>query len=681
VLAVVAFHAAVPGVGGGYVGVDVFFVISGFLITGLLWRELAGTGRLDLVGFYARRARRLLPASVFVLLVTTLACVHYLPPLRARSVLTDALAATLYVGNYRLAAQGTDYLSASQPPSPLQHYWSLGVEEQFYLLWPLLLVLAGVLAGRRGALAALASVGIASFALSLHWTELLPAWAYFSLPSRGWELAAGGVVALLEPWLAKMWPALAGLFGGVGLAAILGSSVLLGSTTAFPGTAALWPVAGAAAVIIAGIAAPGALGQRLLAIPVLQAVGRWSYSWYLWHWPVLLLAPVVIGHPLGLPARLTAAAVSLGLAVLTYGLLENPIHHSRARLVRGRGGLALAGVLACTSLLALGGLAVLTPSPHGHGLASAPVALLPRSQPIEHRAGTAAAPSPLSVLTGQVQLALTRAEAVHQVPANLTPGISGAAGDKAAPFVDGCLSSWTDPEPADCFYADRQASRTVLLLGDSHAAQWQPALDTVAASRRLRLQVLGKSACPPLPIPVFSPYLGRDYTECGTWLNQALATIRSERPALVVLDVARHYGDVYHFTVYSQQWNEALGQVVADIRAAGSQAVVLGPIPKPPADVPTCLSAHLSDATACTLVQAQTLSAAGISGERAAVAAAGGSYLDLSPFLCAHQRCPVVVGNDLVYRDDNHLSTTFAGWLAPVLGLVVDARLVAAHAH
>ena len=185
VLAVVGFHAAIPGLAGGYIGVDAFYVISGFLITGLLWRELSGTGRLELARFYARRARRLLPAATLVSVATVIAAACWLPPLRARSVLTDAVAAALYAGNYRLAAQGTDYLAAGQPPSPFQHYWSLAVEEQFYLCWPVLLLAVAWLTRRRAAaITVLSLVGAGSFWLSLTWTRELPAWAFSRCPAE-----------------------------------------------------------------------------------------------------------------------------------------------------------------------------------------------------------------------------------------------------------------------------------------------------------------------------------------------------------------------------------------------------------------------------------------------------------------------------------------------------------------
>ncbi|HEV7850870.1 MAG TPA: acyltransferase, partial [Mycobacterium sp.] len=206
VIAVVLFHAGVPGVGGGFVGVDVFFVVSGFLITGLLWREASNTGSVRLARFYGARARRLLPAAVTVLVATCGASAVLLPPLQARSVIGDGIASALYVGNYRFAIQGTDYLAADAPPSPMQHYWSLGVEEQFYLLWPALIIgtawLLARVARRFGGTATrsaapyvvlLGLLAAMSFVVSLVWTDTWPSWAFFSLPTRAWELAVGGL--------------------------------------------------------------------------------------------------------------------------------------------------------------------------------------------------------------------------------------------------------------------------------------------------------------------------------------------------------------------------------------------------------------------------------------------------------------------------------------------------------
>src|SRR3954467_14991084 len=262
VVAVVLFHAGVPGVPGGFVGVDVFFVVSGFLITGLLWREVGDTGRVRLARFYGARARRLLPVGIVVLVATAAASAWLLPPLQARAGLGDAVASAVYAGNYRLAVQGTDYLAADTPPSPFQHYWSLGVEEQFYLVWPTLLILTAWLAFRRRAdrpatpfVVVLGLVAAGSFTVSYLWTATLPSWAFFSLPSRAWELAAGGLVALTVGWWRRLPSWAAAAAGWTGLALIVGGCVRLGESTAYPGTAALLPVLGTALAVGGGCAA------------------------------------------------------------------------------------------------------------------------------------------------------------------------------------------------------------------------------------------------------------------------------------------------------------------------------------------------------------------------------------------------------------------------------------------
>ena len=290
VVAVVLFHAELPGITGGFVGVDVFFVISGFLITGLLWREVSATGSVGLRRFYGARARRLLPASATVGVVIMLGAAVVLPALESRPIFGDGIASALYVSNYRFMLQGVEYLATNLPPSPFQHYWSLGVEEQFYLVWPALIIGTAWLVRRvrRGAkadapssqrpyLVLLALVGAASFALSLVLTRVLPPVAFFSLPTRAWELAVGGLVALTADQWRRLPPVFAAIAGWVGLGGILFACSQFGPTTPYPGTAALLPVLGAALVIGAGCAASSQGCGRVLAVRPMRAIGRVSY--------------------------------------------------------------------------------------------------------------------------------------------------------------------------------------------------------------------------------------------------------------------------------------------------------------------------------------------------------------------------------------------------------------------
>lgn len=672
VLAVVLFHAGVPGFGGGFIGVDVFFVVSGFLITGMLWREAAGTGTVRLTQFYAGRARRLLPAAALVLVVTSLTATALLPPLQSRSVLADAIASALYAGNYRFAAEGTDYL-AETAASPLQHYWSLGVEEQFYLLWPALILGTAWLLARSGRstrsavpyTCVLAVVAGASFAVSLWWTQTMPPWAFFSLPTRAWELAVGGLIALTAPHWRSVPPVCAALVGWGGLALILAACTQLGTATPYPGSAAVLPVMGTALVVGAGCAIPDLGVGRLLAKPAMRGIGRVSYSWYLWHWPVLLLAPALVGHGLGLAGRVSMIVMSLGLAILTLHLVENPARFAatlRASSWRSLAvGATATGVAVCAGLVLL----AVRPVPTGSGPAAVPVALV----------GPPAAAAPTTPLTPEqrAQAAVAASADVRAVPSNLSPPLGNITKPEA--FVNGCVLSWQDVTVPDCTSGDPDSPVKVALIGDSHAGMWQPALETTAQQQGWRLDTYAKVTCPPMKLPILSPYLGREFTECKQWRADVLARIAEERPALIVLDFVRRYGADFGFTSYDPTWLDGLTRLVSQLRGAGARVLVLGPVPDPHTTVPTCLSAHMDDATACAPDRSVAMNDNGIGAEAAAVQAGGGQYARLDQYFCTDQRCPMIVGNTLVFRDDNHITAEYAHLLTPVIARLAESAL------
>ena len=695
VVAVVLYHAGIPGVTGGYVGVDVFFVISGFLITGLLWREVATTNTVMLSSFYGARARRLLPAAATVGVITAIAAAAVLPPLRARSVLVDGIASALYVGNYRFAMQGTDYLASDLTPSPFQHYWSLGVEEQFYLVWPALIIGTAWLVRRvararedaasRAApyAAVLALVGAASLTAAVLWTRTSPPWAFFSLPSRAWELAAGGLIALsIELW--RRLPSLPAEIAGLGgLVLVLLTCTQLKPGTPYPGTAALLPVLGTALVIGAGCAAGDTGAARVLRKPTMRAVGRVSYSWYLWHWPVLLLMPPLLGAPAGLPTRLAAIAVSAGLAVLTLHLVENPGRFAANLRRSAKNSLALAaiatGVTACACLLLL----TLIPVPVGHGTAAprASIAALP-SASVPGAVPPGAAPQAISPQEAavrdafrQVRDAIAASADLRAVPSNLDPSLAQAPADKAAVFVNGCTRSWREVGQAECAMGDTASPTTVALIGDSHAAMWNPAFQQVAEQRHWRLETLAKVTCPLQELHIVSPYLGREYTECEQWRNEIMARVKAEHPHLVVLAMSRRYQADFGFAAYDPAWLATLTRTVAELRSIGATVLVFGPVADPHSSVPTCLSAHLDDATACAPPRSGAIDAGGVAAEQTATTAAGGHYADLTDLFCTPARCPVIVGNTLVFRDDNHVTTEYAQILSPVIGALADRAL------
>ncbi|HEY6428934.1 MAG TPA: acyltransferase family protein [Acidimicrobiales bacterium] len=694
ILAVVLYHAHLGAVPGGYVGVDVFFVISGYLITDHLWREVSERRQLSFSNFYARRIRRLLPASFLVLAATAIASAAILPPLTARSTLKDGVACALYVGNYRFAFLQTSYLTASAPPSPFQQYWSLGVEEQFYLIWPAVLLAASLvwrrrrasrgvhapeaspgLPSRATAAGVLGAIAVSSCVFSIWLTHASEPWAFFSLPTRAWELAVGGLIALGAPAVRRLRGA--PLLGWVGLGMILWSVLFFSASTPFPGTAALVPVLGAAAVIAAGAAERQAHGPvQILRTAPMQVVGRVSYSWYLWHWPILILVPAAVGHALTLGQNLGLAALSFVVATATFVLVERPVRVSSWLTTRPRRSLSLGAAL---SLGAVGAcvLSVLAlPSLTGTGRAPvASAAVRASAAHVQVAAATNPVLAQLDDGTAAINLQVARTLPVKDVPANLDPSLSDAQTDEPPVFVDGCMDSYTDASLRGCTFGDTASNTTVVLFGDSHAAMWFPAVDAAAQQYGWRLINWTKATCPPFPLPITSPVLGRTFTECDEWRANVLNQIQAIHPALVILGVARHYTDIYGFTPYSQVWLSGLGQEVAAIRATGAQVMVLGPVPKPPFDVPGCLSANLTNATACTVPATVGLNEGGIAAETTAVTDNGGTYVDTQPWFCTVSTCAVMVDNLLVYRDDNHITAVYANFLTSVVGPAMQRAL------
>nr|WP_231990037.1 acyltransferase family protein [Mycobacterium sp. 852002-51971_SCH5477799-a] len=691
VSAVVLFHADMPGVRGGFVGVDVFFVISGFLITGLLWREVSTSGTVGLRRFYGARARRLLPASATVGVITAIASAVLLPSLQAKAVMADGIASALYVGNYQFLLQGVNYLASTLPPSPFQHYWSLGLEEQFYLIWPAVIIattwLIRRVRRRRSSdhatsskmpyLVVLALVAVVSFGQSLILTYWLPSVAFFSLPTRAWELAVGGLVALTADHWRRLPALFAAMAGWGGLALILLACTLLGITTPYPGGAALMPVLGTALVIGAGCAASSRGCGHALSLPPMRAVGRLSYSWYLWHWPVLLLLPPLFGHPLGLAAKLAAVLVSGGLAALTLHLIENPLRLAAPLRRSPIGSLALGGAATAVAVGVSVALLASVPAPVGRG-APAPALTVTAAPP---PAGHNSSPydSAVEYAFQQVRTAVAASAELRAVPSNLAPPLADAAAELKKLFLNGCVPNFWELRQSECAMGDTSSTTTVALIGDSHAAMLVPAFQQMAAQRHWRLELLGKAGCPPMSMPVSNPIRRLASGVCEQWHAQMITQLRAEHPRLAVVSMYRQYGgdDFYlpGFTSYDPAWIGALTHLVQELRGSGAKVLVLGPIPNPHSVVPICLSGHLDDAMACSPQRSTAVSESGIADESAATKAGDGQYADITELFCTADRCPVIVGNTLVYFDKDHLTAEYARLLSPVMGSLADRAL------
>jgi len=654
VLSVVLYHADLFGVHGGFVGVDVFFVISGFLITRLLLEAVSENGIRGLPTFYTRRIRRLLPAAMTVVVATVVAARLWAPPLSVRPTAIDGIFTTFYGLNYRLAVEGTQYLNEGSAPSPLQHFWSLAVEEQFYLCWPILIVLV-VYLGRRhrnvllGLL--LAAIVLVSFRYSVIDTPVDAPWAYFSLGSRAWELGLGGLVALGASQLARLPGPIALAGGWLALAAVLAAAFVYNGRTPYPGSAAALPVVGAAVLIACGCAVQRGVGV-LLGVRPLQFAGRMSYSWYLWHWPMLVIAPMIIGHALGWPERLAVVVLSLAAAFVTFKLIEHPARSLRLPNLKWfAAGLALSGSVVLAAVVVLGNLPPLV----GTG-ADATVVHASSATP------TVTAEMKASVLAGLKTV---------NAPRNLTPAPTQAHGDVPISSSDGCHASLFAVRQGPCVFGDRTGKYTVVLIGDSHMQQWEPAFNRAGAYAHWRVVDWTKSGCPPQELTVYSPVLNHTYHSCNVWRALTLRRIAALNPAVVVmtgLDTEQAlnpsptaYADATVATVRTLQ------------RTTTAKIVYMEDTPFPGYNVASCVAAHLDDVKACNIPLSHAYDQPRHQDINQALQKLGGvTLVNPADWICAGSNCPAVVGNLLVFRDQSHLSVEFSGWLTPMITSLLE---------
>ena len=529
---VLIFHARF--ISGGFIGVDIFYVISGFLITGLLLKELNSTGRISLKAFYLRRSKRLLPASFLVLFVTALFAWTVLPPISRGSIGRDLIATTLYISNYLFAWWENDYQNLNATPSPFIHYWSLAVEEQFYLFWPLFIIALAKLKSARKFLIGFSLVTVITFALGVWLTIVAPIWAFYSLPTRAWELSVGALIALL-PALRRQSRLLA-VFGVIALVA---SALWFNESTAFPGTYALLPVLGTAALLSSIGAWPKSL-KWLATNRISVWLGKISYPLYLWHWPVLVLPIALFTRELNLWERIAALMITVVLADLTTRYVEEPL---RVKNFTGRR-VILSTVVAMGFALLLGfGIAKTTTS---------------------------------SILVDGKQITLASIEA------------------RPVAYDDGCHLNYHESIPPLCEFGQLDSNKTVVLYGDSHALQWFPALEKLAIEKGFKLISLTKSACP--SIDVVRESVGAfKMANCAAWRENAIERITRAKPDLIILSSFEHFVPQGDPRNVEQWWAEGSERTYQILKPLSNKLVYLLDTPLPKRNIPDCLASTSAD--------------------------------------------------------------------------------------
>ncbi|WP_084038347.1 acyltransferase family protein [Demequina sp. NBRC 110053] len=657
VLLVVVYHFWPHRLPGGYVGVDVFFVISGFLITShLISRPVSSWGALT--EFWARRVRRLIPASALVLVATLIATVLWMPETVRIQVSKEIIAASLYVENWFLYGQATDYLAEGADASPTQHYWSLSIEEQFYIVWPILLGLAVVAAARlrRSSLGATGAVAIGVVAVSLAWsihdTATSGGQVYFSTFARMWELALGGLLAwfVARSSLVLASAVRAGL-SWLGIAMIVASAVILTGATPFPGYAALLPTVGAALVILAD--ADGAPGspRRLFSWPAVQWMGDTSYSIYLWHWSVVIILPVALGATVFWPVKIAAIGVIALVAWASRALVEEPVRRMPA-LVRSKA--ATFAMLGAMVAVTVGAALWLWTSTESHLEREREAAIEAATQPC---AGADALRDPACE------------------PTELMVSPLVAADDKPDVYADECWTNRPFTDRVICHYGEQDGSFRVALYGNSHAGHWHPPVEQAVEAEGGALDTYLISVCYAVDVPIVFPD-DEQQENCLAYGEWARAQITGGDYDVVVMS-NRTYAPLDGVDEDDKQRvaEESYSRVIQEFVDAGVHVLVLRDTPAAAVNVPTCVAEGDDYQERCATPRDAALEPDPLAVAAGAFDSAEVTVLEVTDLLCAAELCEPVVGGLITYFDHGHMTKTYAQTLLPeVSAALVEAR-------
>ena len=612
VLMVVLFHLWPNRLSGGFAGVDVFFVISGFLISGSLFGELEDHGRIRLAAFWARRIRRLLPAALLVIGLTVLVSILVVPVFTRQGFFGEAFASTFYFENWELAANATNYFVGAS--SPFQHYWSLAVEEQFYLVWPLLLSLVGLIFARKHRSAVrvtLIAIIILSFGYSLFVSFTQPDLGYFTTFGRAWEFGFGAAVAFAGHRL-RLTESGKVLLSLTGFASILGSALWLNEKMIFPGWVALIPAFGAALVILAGLQGLPVWLDRIYGFKPVALTGEISYSLYLWHWPLIILLPWATGYQLRAYELVLILVVAYALAFLSKKYVEDRFR-SMPRLVGNKprftyiAAAFASAIVLCLSLI-----------------------------------GAGVTDSQLNTASATVQT------------------LDRAKNDSADPNHR-CMTEAESSQIKICQYGRIGANYRVLLVGDSHAAMHLGAWKLLAERGQFELDLAYKASCS------FNQEARSDSARgktCQEWNAALQRRLAQEKPFNLVLTsyytavrATELSGDHESVTVagFKQAW--------APLQARGATVVAIRDGVNMDKQMRDCWESAVYDASNCSMAQSDAFITD--LAQRAASSPPGALTMDFTDLYCQNGRCPAKIDGVYVYRDNSHISLLFSQKMAP----------------
>jgi peptidoglycan/LPS O-acetylase OafA/YrhL len=657
---VVLYHYELGPFSGGYVGVDVFFVISGFVITSMLLREREKNQRTSLLDFYARRMRRILPAAALVIVATSIATFIVLGVVQGESTAADARSALLFFANFHFAAQRLDYFTSNLSPSPLVHYWSLSIEEQFYFVWPTLLLLGcSLIAAVRDRMKLgiiLCGIIAASFAYSVILTSQNQPLAYYSSFTRAWELAMGALVAVAAPLVARIPKMAAAPLSWIGVAGIFIAACTFSSGTAFPGYAVALPVLSTALVIASGSRLLSSGAELLLGSAPFLWLGALSYSLYLWHWPIWAIASQDLNNQVSIPVRIYLLIAAVVVSYGSFRLVENPVRRSKYLAARQRLSIAIGLAIIALSLVVVTVVNSSWPTPTAWN-------------------GKVPAVSSLNELDSL----LTQASTTSSLPGLVVPLSKIQATE--FPSTNGCLvsdtaASATGTRPTSCTWGDTRSKTVLVLYGDSQAAMWLPTFDLLGKQHHWKVELYARAACRIADLQLWDYPLNGPGIGCTLWHNWAVSHINALHPRYIVVADHALYGNInYNRVRYSQaQYVQGDLRTIHMLEHHGTSIVLLGPIPQPSSDPAECLSRNSGNIQACSTSRSLATGAVNYPSVTALSIVARLPLISTVQWFCTTTSCPTVVNHTVMYFDADHVSVHFATMLTGLM----DAALVKA---